>query len=136
MFDKNHTLFYICGMSKSVYEYSTDKNQHLILDIVTLKARHKMKTEKFNPYDAKLDPEEKEFLKSFEQGEWKSVNNLAQEMENAKTIATNTLRKDARITLRISNRDLANLKQQAAYKGLPYQTFIASVLHEYAAGHF
>jgi predicted DNA binding CopG/RHH family protein len=25
---------------------------------------------------------------------------------------------------------------QAAYKGLPYQTFIASVLHEYAAGHF
>jgi predicted DNA binding CopG/RHH family protein len=45
-------------------------------------------------------------------------------------------RKNARITLRISDSDLARLKQQAAYKGLPYQTFIASVLHEYAAGHF
>jgi predicted DNA binding CopG/RHH family protein len=32
--------------------------------------------------------------------------------------------------------DLDRLKQKAAYKGLPYQTFIASVLHEYAAGHF
>ena len=25
---------------------------------------------------------------------------------------------------------------KAAYKGLPYQTFISSVLHEYASGHF
>ena len=41
-----------------------------------------------------------------------------------------------RITVRISSGDLARLKQKAVYKGLPYQTFIASVLHEYAAGHF
>jgi predicted DNA binding CopG/RHH family protein len=40
------------------------------------------------------------------------------------------------VTLRLSSGDLARLKQKAAYKGLPYQTFIASVLHEYAAGHF
>jgi predicted DNA binding CopG/RHH family protein len=40
------------------------------------------------------------------------------------------------VTLRLSSNDLALLKQKAAYKGLPYQTFIASVLHEYAAGHF
>ncbi len=46
------------------------------------------------------------------------------------------MRKDERITLRISSGDLDRLKQKAAYKGLPYQTFIASVLHEYAAGHF
>ncbi len=29
-----------------------------------------------------------------------------------------------------------NPEAEAAFKGLPYQTFIASVLHEYAAGHF
>jgi predicted DNA binding CopG/RHH family protein len=94
------------------------------------------KIKKFDPYAVKLDAEEQALLKSYEKGEWKSVPNLAREMKLAKEIATNTLRKDARITLRISNMDLVRLKEKAAYKGLPYQTFISSVLHEYAAGHF
>lgn len=96
----------------------------------------KKKAKKSAPYDAKLDAEEQALLQSYEQGEWKSVDNLAQEMKRTKEIATNTLRKDARITLRISSSDLIHLKQKAAFKGLAYQTFIASVLHEYAAGHF
>jgi predicted DNA binding CopG/RHH family protein len=96
----------------------------------------KKKIKKFNPYNVKLDSEEQEMLESFERGEWKSVDNLAQEMKQAKEVASNTLRKDSRITLRISSGDLVRLKEAAAYKGLPYQTFIASVLHEYAAGHF
>lgn len=95
-----------------------------------------MKVKKLNPFDIELDEEEQELSDSFDRGEWKSVDNLAQEIELAKKIAANTLRKDSRITLRISGGDLARLKQKAAYKGLPYQTFISSVLHEYAAGHF
>ena len=95
-----------------------------------------MKSKKFNPYDVKLDEEEQELLESFERGEWKSVDNLEEEIARAKIIAANTLRKDARVNIRISNTDLQRLKQRAAYKGLPYQTLIASVLHEYAAGHF
>ncbi|NNM58314.1 MAG: hypothetical protein HKM04_00655, partial [Legionellales bacterium] len=79
-------------------------------------------------YDAKLDPEEQELLESVERGEWKSVDNLEEEMSFAKEAAVNFLRKDERITLRISSGDLARLKQKAAYKGLPYQTFIASIL--------
>ena len=80
--------------------------------------------------------EELEILKSYENGELRSIDNLAQEIKLARETAANTLRKDARITLRISSSDLSRLKQKAAYKGLPYQTFISSVLHEYAAGHF
>jgi len=95
-----------------------------------------MKSKKFDPHEVALDKEEQELLESFEQNEWKSVDNLPEKMAEAKQIAANTLRKDARVTLRISSSDLARLKQKAAYKGLPYQTFIASVLHEYAAGHF
>lgn len=90
----------------------------------------------FDPYRAKLDTEEQNLLKSYERGEWKSVNNLKREIDLAKKAAANTLRKDARITLRISSSDLIRLKGKAAYKGLPYQTFISSILHEYAAGHF
>jgi predicted DNA binding CopG/RHH family protein len=83
-----------------------------------------------------LDHEEQELLKSVERGEWKTVNNAEEEAGFARKAAANSLRKDERVTLRLSSTDLERLKQKAAYKGLPYQTFIASVLHEYAAGHF
>lgn len=87
-------------------------------------------------FNVALDPEEKELLESIERDEWKTVKNAKEEAEFAKTASANFLRKDERITLRISSGDLDRLKQKAAYKGLPYQTFIASILHEYAAGHF
>ncbi len=86
--------------------------------------------------NVKLDNEEQELLKSVERGEWKTVKNAEEEAAFARTAAANSLRKDERVTLRLSSIDLDRLKQKAAYKGLPYQTFIASVLHEYAAGHF
>jgi predicted DNA binding CopG/RHH family protein len=87
-------------------------------------------------FNVKLDKEEQEILKSVERGEWKAVKNAKEEAAFAREAAANSLRKDERVTLRLSNADLERLKQKAAYKGLPYQTFIASVLHEYAAGHF
>lgn len=87
-------------------------------------------------FDVKLDLEEQALLKSVEGGKWKPVRNSKEETAFARDAAANYLRKDARITLRLSSGDLDWLKQKAAYKGLPYQTFIASVLHEYATGHF
>ncbi len=93
-----------------------------------------MKRDKLS--NIKLDKEEREILESIEEGEWQSVSDLGVETHVAKRAAENYLRKEERITLRISSSDLSQLKQKAAYKGLPYQTFIASVLHEYAAGHF
>jgi predicted DNA binding CopG/RHH family protein len=86
--------------------------------------------------DLKLDSEEQALLESVEKGEWKTVDNSEEEKAFAKKAAANFLRKDTRVTLRLSSGDLERLKQKAAYKGLPYQTFIASILHEYAAGHF
>ena len=84
-----------------------------------------------------LDEEEKSLLESVESesSEWRSVTNLKEEKSTAKKMAENYLRKNARVNIRISSTDLLALKQKAAYKGLPYKTFIASVLHEYAAGH-
>ena len=87
-------------------------------------------------YDVQLDQEEQDMLESIERDEWKTVKKLETEKSFSKEAAANFLRKDERITLRLSSGDLDRLKQKAAYKGLPYQTFIASVLHEYAAGHF
>ena len=94
------------------------------------------KDKNFNPYGVLLDEDEREIVESFEKGEWKKVANFEDQVTLAQQTATHSLRKDARVNIRISSHDLLRLKQQAAYKGLPYQTFIASVLHEYAAGHY
>ena len=83
----------------------------------------------------KLDHEESELLDSFERNEWKTVANVDREKVRARKTAKKTLRKDVRINIRLSNNDVMNIKQIAAYEGLPYQTLIASVLHKYAAGH-
>ncbi len=89
-----------------------------------------------NPDHIKLDPDEKELLSSFEKDEWKTIKNVEKEKLIASKTAAQTLRKDVRINIRLTSNDLSNLKQIAAYEGLPYQTLIASVLHKYAAGHF
>lgn len=93
-------------------------------------------TDKKKSMETKLDQEEQALLNSVERGEWKSTSDLKEEVAFSKMSASHYLRKDARVNIRISSNDLLLLKQKAAYKGLPYQTFIASVLHEYAAGHF
>ncbi|MDX1900673.1 MAG: hypothetical protein SFW66_01550 [Gammaproteobacteria bacterium] len=82
-----------------------------------------------------LDDEEQKISDSFDRGEWKRVSNFKKQVSTAKKTATNTLRKDARINIRLSGVDLMRLKQRAAFEGIPYQTLIASILHKYAAGH-
>lgn len=99
-----------------------------------------MKKANFNNSDIKLDEYEQEISHAIDhmmdENKLNSVKNMKKELAFAEEAATNFFRKDERVTLRLSSSDLARLKQKAAYKGLPYQTFIASVLHEYAAGHF
>ena len=82
----------------------------------------------------KLDKEEADLLRSIEAGEWKSVKNLKEEIKRSQEIARATLRKDRRVNIRISERDLQGLQKRALREGIPYQTLISSVLHKYLAG--
>ena len=84
--------------------------------------------------DYKLDKEEQELLKSIESGEWQSVDNLEDEIKKHKEIAKNTLKKDKRINIRLSSNDLQMLKTTAVELGMPYQTLVSSVLHQYVTG--
>ncbi len=79
----------------------------------------------------KLDKEEKELLNSFEKGEWKSVKNISRRKSELKEYARATIRKDKRVNIRISERDLKELQRIAVREGLPYQTLISSILHKY-----
>jgi predicted DNA binding CopG/RHH family protein len=85
--------------------------------------------------DLNLEEEEQEILEALELGKVQRVENFEEEKAFAERAAENFFKKNARLNIRISTYDLKNLKRQAAYKGLPYQTFVASMLHEIAAGH-
>ncbi|MEW5807501.1 MAG: antitoxin [Acidobacteriota bacterium] len=83
---------------------------------------------------AKLDPEEKRILESVERGEWKSVPRFKREMERFQKYAKETFKKDRRINIRISNKDLLAIQKRALEEGVPYQTLISSLLHKYVSG--
>lgn len=81
-----------------------------------------------------LSKEEKDLLESVERGEWKSVPNLEAEKKKAVLIARETLRKNKRVNIRISQNDLDCLQRRACEEGIPYQTLMSSVLHKFAHG--
>lgn len=82
----------------------------------------------------KLDLEEAELVRSVEAGEWKSVDNLEDEIKRSQEYARATFQKDRRVNIRISTRDLRGLQKRAMEEGIPYQTLISSVLHKYLSG--
>jgi len=81
-----------------------------------------------------LDKDEKELLDSFEKDEWQSVPNISKRKAELKEYARATIRKDRRVNIRISERDLKELQRIALREGLPYQTLISSILHKYVNG--
>ena len=82
----------------------------------------------------KLDAEEKGILESVERGEWRSVKGAKRERNRYARNARATFRKDRRLNIRISSKDLEAIQKRALEEGLPYQTLISSLLHKYASG--
>jgi predicted DNA binding CopG/RHH family protein len=82
----------------------------------------------------KLDAQEKEILESVERGEWRSVKGVKRERSRYIPYAKATFRKDRRVNIRISSKDLEAIQKRALEEGLPYQTLISSLLHKYASG--
>lgn len=81
-----------------------------------------------------LTEEEQQLLDSVERGEWKTIPDFDQEAERYRAAARATLRKDKRVNIRMSERDLIHFRKAALREGLPYQTLISSVLHKYING--
>ena len=83
---------------------------------------------------ARLSREERELRDSVERGEWRTVRGARGQAARYRTYARDTFRKDQRINIRISGKDLEAIKKRALEEGLPYQTLISSLLHKYASG--
>ena len=81
-----------------------------------------------------IDQEEKDLMESIEREEWESVISVDQEKEKAVAAARNTLKKEKRINLRLTQKDYYEIQIKAIEEGLPYQTLISSLVHKYLNG--
>ncbi len=81
-----------------------------------------------------LDEKEQELLGSFDRDEWKPVAEQEAEVERYREYARATFKKDMRVNIRISKKELEALQSRALEEGIHYQTLIGSILHKYADG--
>ncbi|TVQ36520.1 MAG: antitoxin [Spirochaetaceae bacterium] len=81
-----------------------------------------------------LDEEERQLIESLDRGDWNSIDDLEEAKSEARRYAEATLRKDQRMNIRMTERDLRNLKIRAAEDGLQYQTLVTMILHKYVTG--
>ncbi len=82
----------------------------------------------------KLNSEEQEILDGFDSAKLKRVKGTAAAIKTHQAIAEATFKKDSRINIRLSSKDLRALQARALKEGVPYQTLVASVLHRFVDG--
>ena len=81
-----------------------------------------------------FDTEEQDILDAFETGRLQRAENVEKELESHRAIAAATFKKDARINIRLSSKDLRALQARALKEGIPYQTLVSSILHKFVDG--
>lgn len=80
-----------------------------------------------------LDQDEQVLLDAFEAGDYESA--LTPERKTTlESVASETFKKDKRINIRISQRDLMAIQSRAQREGIPYQTLVSSIIHKYLSG--
>ena len=82
----------------------------------------------------KLNSEEQEILEAFENDRLKRITAVSKTITAHQQYAEATFKKDARINIRLSSRDLRALQARALKEGIPYQTLVSSVLHKFVDG--
>lgn len=90
-----------------------------------------------NPFDNLiLDEYEQEIEDALERGEYESDPNFEESKKMIQKAAQRhkELNKTKPITLRVRQTDLIKIKAKAERNGLPYQTMLSALLHDFADG--
>jgi predicted DNA binding CopG/RHH family protein len=85
---------------------------------------------------AKIDSnhEDKEILASYEGGEWRSVSNLQREIRRYQKYAQSWIEDNALVFLTLPADDFERLKRKAKQTGIPYQTLLTNLVHQFVTG--
>lgn len=80
----------------------------------------------------KLDPEEAQILADYNAGKFVTVPDFAKQKALYQRYAKYTLQqKTKNINIRLSLKDLLDLKSRAAQSGLPYQTLVSLLIRQF-----
>jgi predicted DNA binding CopG/RHH family protein len=82
------------------------------------------------------DQEELELLDFIENANPSSVHNVTHEIDNLQSAVKAKVSKRKSINLRLLENDLEKIKTEAIKVGMPYQTLIGSIIHQYVNGNF
>jgi predicted DNA binding CopG/RHH family protein len=82
----------------------------------------------------KMDKEESEILDAYEKGQLELSSPSKKELDKIQSMAEQTFRKDRRVTIRLYDHDLKGIQKKAMEKGMPYQTLISAMIHQYVEG--
>ena len=77
---------------------------------------------------------ETDLLDYFENNKPVSVCNIEDEVYLAKMAAKHYLQKTKNINIRLAENDILKIKRKSAELNIPYQTILASVIHQFASG--
>ena len=55
-------------------------------------------------------------------------------LKHLKAAADNTFKKDRRINIRLSEHDIVGIQKVAANRGIPYQSLISGLIHQFLEG--
>lgn len=98
----------------------------------------KNEKKQFDPSkNLKLDSYEQEIEDSIDVDNIQPIENLEEEKKRYIHIfkeAAKAEKKEARLNIRLKRSDLDNIRERASENGLPYQTLINTILHQFAKG--
>jgi predicted DNA binding CopG/RHH family protein len=82
----------------------------------------------------KLSAEEKSIIDYVESDRAKSIDNVENEKKRYRKIACAQMSNKKAISIRLLESDLERIKAKSLSQGLPYQTLISALIHQYATG--
>lgn len=86
------------------------------------------------PSKTRLNQHEKEIVEAFDRDELVLHDPTPALLARFAEAAENTVRKDRRINIRLSDHDLAGIQRKAAEQGIPYQSLISGLIHQFVEG--
>mgnify|MGYP006121912185 FL=1 len=81
-----------------------------------------------------MNKEEKILSDAYDNGKLKLEDPSDELLQMLAEAGENTFRKDKRINVRLSSHDLLGIQRKAAQKGIPYQSLISGLIHQYVEG--
>ena len=108
------------GLAEALRAEADLEDEHAVFLKTIIPSRKATKQYLGEESTMKLDADEKELVDSVERGEWKSTGCGERARARYSRYAKATFRKDRRLNIRLSSKDLEAIQKRALAEGLPY----------------